>query len=266
MSNDEIGKQLFSVLPPSMEQKDFIGTIGDLKALNAYNDTIVVDHDKKICKATNESTTTSSQIDYIKSKLEKYQKLYTDKELKARFTCTDSTSTNGGIEINTYVDIVDTNNCITGSWAGTWYVEILTEKSCNIRGSVHIHVHYYERNSNVQTRSVRTYPQAVISTREEKVNAMVHLFEKEKMSYEEQLSNVIVNEISYREKVLYDDIQTMFSSSNNNSRNSSSNGSDNFDACLRKIRRILPITKTRFKWDTAAQKQVKLLNERSTTG
>lgn len=242
MSDEELGQKLFAVLPPSMEVKDVTSVMADLKHLNAYSDTILMNHDIKICKEPSPSG--STQIEHVKRKLENYQKLYTDKDLTARYTCIDNA---GVIEINTYAEVIDTNNCVTGSWAAKWFATMLSEKTANLSGEVTFHVHYYERGSNIQTRSVRFYKVEEVAAREEKVNAMVHMFQKEKMSYEEQLSKVVVNAIMERESTFYDDLQTMF---------------NNVDQNLRKVRRILPVTKTRFKWDTAAQKQVILLNQR----
>lgn len=242
MSREEIGFTLFELLPPSMESKDYTSVVADLQSLQAFNEKMLVDHDIKTCKNISEKG--SSQIEYVKSKLEAYQKLYTDKDLVARYTCVER---DGEIEILTYTELIDSNNCITGSWASKWIAKILTEKSVDLHGEVNFHVHYYERGSNVQSRSKRQFASETVAAREEKVNAMVHLWQKEKMSYEEQLSKVIVDAIAFREKTFYDDLQIMY---------------NECDGGLKKVRRILPVTKTRFKWDTAAQKQVKLLNER----
>jgi hypothetical protein len=261
-STNDTGKQLFESIPPCLESAEVLSLMNDLKTLSIYNDTIVQDYNQRICspdssKKSSSTSSSNSQLDYIKNKIGTYQSnLYGAKDITARYTVDEmDPSTESGNQramIRTYAEHIDTNNCMTGSWDGEWIIEFLTEKTCNVTATVNIHLYYYERGVNIQTRITRTIPTTTVATREEKVNTMVHLFEKEKMSYEEQLSNAIVMKyITQREESLYSTVyDSIFQSTT-------------LTSSLRTVRRILPITKTRFKWDTAAQKQVQLLNEKT---
>jgi Mg2+ and Co2+ transporter CorA len=98
-----------------------------------------------------------------------------------------------------------------------------------------------------QLRPTRHFEVQQAMTAEEQVNSIVAKMEARTMSYEDKVAKAIVKQITAREKELYEQMKDMC---------------DQIDDNLKKMRRILPITKTRFKWDASAQKQVKLLNER----
>lgn len=159
-------------------------------------------------------------------------------------TTTTATPTSGGV-LRTYCEHLDPSNCLAGSLTGEWHVNITSEKTADLSATLRWHAHYSE-DSNVQTRSTREYPVIVVRTDEEKVNAMVKQFEKEQMSYEEQLAKALVQQVERWERDFYTALK----------------GIEDAPDLVRPLRRILPITKTRFKWDSAAQKNVQLLNLR----
>jgi uncharacterized coiled-coil protein SlyX len=246
MSNEEFGKELLFSLPP-MESKDLNTTvIADLKKLNAFQETFLKELSDKHC--TEEVPEGSTQIEYVKGKLTAYQQsLYTDKGVTARHTVIEEGKE---VIIRTYAEHLDTHNCMTGSWSAQWTILIRNEKEADLGGNVKLHAYYFEEGSNVQMRADKDFVSKPISAEDEKVNSLVAKFEKQKMSYEEQLAKVIVEQITAHEKEMYTQLASMVEELGNST--------------LKKFRRILPVTKTRFKWDAEAQKQVRLLNARKT--
>jgi F-actin capping protein alpha subunit len=221
------------------------------------------------------SSSPSTQVEWIHSKIHDYQERYRTKGVTARCTVTEqadkeaatmTAAAQGGaaaaaaavvLVVHTYAEHLDAANCSSGCWVGTWTMELLSEKDANLSGRVQFGAHHAEgQGVNVQTRIVCNFNAVLrVSTEEEMVNSMVAKFEKNTMSYAEQLATKLVEQIALYESQLYEALQEQ-------------NGEEqtyaaNVEEGLRKLRRILPITKTRFKWDSAAQKNVKLLNARS---
>lgn len=206
---------------------------------------------------------TSSQFQHIETRLQDYQtkryptsdstvlvvrcrveeEVLDEKSSNYDSTCSTANATAG--VLRTYCEHLDPSNCLAGSLTGEWHVRIVTEQTAELRGTLRWHAHYYEE-SNVQTRSTREYPITLVTTVEEKVNAMVKQFEKEQMSYEEQLARALVLQVERWEQDFYTALA----------------GMEEAPDLVRPLRRILPITKTRFKWDSAAQRNVQLLNAR----
>lgn len=187
----------------------------------------------------------------IRTKLTEYQNRYIEKDLTARFTLQKSSDEEEGVMVaRTHVEHLDSMNSRTGRWSTEWKIKPGKETEAEVSGTATIHVHYFENGANLQLRSSRQFDKQSASTAEEQVNSIVAQMESRTMSYEEKVANAILAQISSREKELYEQFLVMC---------------DEIDSKLKKIRRILPITKTRFKWDAAAQKQVRLLNARKTS-
>jgi hypothetical protein len=247
LSNVEFGKHILTSLPP-LEQSDWNTTIANLKKLNCFDDSLLQEYNDRACVTFGE--TGSSQMESIRSRLQAHRsQMYKEKmeTLQHRMTVAEDQNKQT-IYVRTFAEQLDTMNCRAGYWSAEWMIRIRSETACEISGRVRLHSYYYE-NVNVQMRANREFPVKEILTAEEKVNSMVAKFEKEKMSYEDQLAKCTVDHIVALELELYEDLQRMC---------------DECDDNLKKIRRILPITKTKFKWDAAAQKNVKLLNDEST--
>jgi F-actin capping protein alpha subunit len=163
--------------------------------------------------------------------------------------------------IRTFVEYIDTSNYSTGSWEGYWAVTIVDELSANITGSIQIRTHTFENNTNSQTSCQQHYSNGdIVSLQEEMVNSFVAKFERSTMSYAEKLAMKIIHYITTKEQDYYTTMDDLYSNNNNNDNNSS-NASLEYQ--LRSIRRILPITKTKFQWQNNAntstqQKNVQL--------
>jgi hypothetical protein len=212
------------------------------------------------------ATNNSTQLQHIETKLAAHQEsLYTEKGVTARYTVQEEANSAHGatnnakstIVIQTHASVVNAHNCSTGSWTASWNVQILTEKEAVLSGRAKLHVYYHEgAGSNVQLTATREVDSQKVSTVEEKVNNLVAKFERQTMSYEEQLANVLVQQLAARDEALYHDLTTgLFTAQG---------ASSVVEANLKALRRILPVTRQRFQWDSAAQKQVRLLNDRKT--
>jgi len=242
--------ELLVSLPP-MESQDWKIAQGRMNQLlepnhRAASDKCTAEAAKKRAQAQCTDSVpepTERQFQHISKRLHDYQsKRYTTPARCSLVVHDSKTCT-----IRTYCEHLDQSNCLAGALAGEWQLTITSETTADCRATLRWHAHYAE-DSNVQTRSTREYPVTSVSTEEEKVNAMVKQFEKEQMSYEEQLARAIVQHMVRWEEDFYQAL---------------ANGplADAPDL-VRPLRRILPITKTRFKWDSAAQKNVQLLNAR----
>jgi F-actin capping protein alpha subunit len=153
------------------------------------------------------------------------------------------------IILKTYVEHLDAANGNAGYWQGSWHVRIQSETQAYIEGHLQLRTRAAERGSQnqIQSQARRTY-QVTVSTLEEKVNSIVAQFEKSTLSYAEKLMMKVVQYITTQEEQFYQNLEQWFQEPQEDG--------------LRKLRRILPITKTRFKWDSSAQRNVQLLNAR----
>ena len=109
------------------------------------------------------------------------------------------------------------------SRTGCWSGCWTIDNDCKLRGTISAHV-YNSEDGNMQFRAKREVPEKKISNADDVVKA-----------------------IKRAEASLLSDLTDQ----------------EALTSSLKRIRRILPITKTRMKWDDAAHKGVGLLNERS---
>lgn len=247
MLTTEFGRKLLQSLPP-MEASDLDLCQASLEKLGGFSSDFLQDIDSRTCQLTVSGAEKSELVVAVEEQLEEYQeKTYGSKENivhKYQVTETDEKQ----FDIHTYAAIGDSANHSMAYWAGSWKVQRTSETEADVSGEISLHVYFYE-GGNFQMRSQRNFPVQEVSTVEEKVHAMVAKMEATKMSYDAKMSKRIVGKITADEKTLYQDIKTIYQDKE-------------LDESFKKIRRILPITKTRFKWDVAAQKQVNLLRQK----
>jgi F-actin capping protein alpha subunit len=153
------------------------------------------------------------------------------------------------IVLHTYVEHLDSANCSAGSWKGYWRIQMMNEVEATLTGYIQLHTHYAEIGNSIQTKAKRNFNTTTISTKEEVVNSLVAKLEKSTLSYAEKLVTKIVQQIVSNEEQYYSSLDHCFN--------------HDMEDTVRKLRRILPITKTRFKWDSSAQRNVQLLNARN---
>lgn len=252
-------EELVHSLPP-LSSSDWKTLQDEFKKLAAsLPDDVVQQYNARRCLPKDDQGDNNStpMMKAVQSKLDDYQtRVYKEKDLDVRMTLQhvvddESNHSKDDLMIRTYVEQLDTQNCRTGSFACQWLIQPdpQAEREAKISGQAMLHLHYYESGSNQQLRAQRKFDVQTASTEEEKVNAIVAKMEARNMSYEDKVAKAICQKIEQHEQEVYRQLQEM---------------TQELEEKLRKLRRILPITKTRFKWDAAAQKQVKLLNARKT--
>jgi hypothetical protein len=248
MPDTDFGRDVMLSLPP-METKDTASLKSQLTKLSALNDDVMKELNERTCSLTidpNENAATPLMT-AIQGKLEDYQGRYAAKDLTARLTVQANAEKECQITAKTYVEKLESPNCRAGGWSTTWNITPKTETQVAMGGTTQVHLHYYEGGSNIQLRATRQYPERPVGTEEEAVNAIVAKLEARNMSYDEKIAKATAKEIAAREKEFYEQMK---------------GACEEAEESLKKMRRILPITKTRFQWNGAAQKQVRLLNDR----
>lgn len=227
-AREAFGRELYLSMPP-MEGSDLKTIQGQLSQLNAFSDSCVTERNAKYVVEEGNSST-SSLAESIRTHISEYHAKKKEKGLSARCNVVDGGDDDETtLTIHTFLETLTNGN--TGALIGTYKVS----SSSKLKGYVCIHGHYSELGANMHMRSERTLDDATLSAKDE----------------DEAKGKEIVDQIVSWEKEVYQELSAMFDSS--------------VDDGLKKIRRILPITKTRFKWDSAAQTQVKLLNARKTS-
>lgn len=231
MSDDgsNFARDIILSLPP-MEPREWNMTKADLTKLGLYCDDVAKERNAKLCAidvVENPANPANPLSDSLKTAMKDHQ----EQQYKAKATVTARSSVSaeedGSIVVRSYAEHLAAHNCTTGSWLAN-FVVTPGEGEVEMTGKVELHVYYYEGGVNVQMRATREFPATKL----------------------ESSAPVIVEKISEWEKELYNQLSSMFADGE-------------IDCKLKKIRRILPITRTRFKWDAAAQASVKLLNARS---
>lgn len=157
------------------------------------------------------------------------QKTFASKGIAAKLVLTLA---GDNLQIHTYAEKLDLPNFYTGYWKATW-----TLSSSNaLSGDIKIHTCSYEDGNNHMTFD-KTFGPAPISAEAEKDE------EGEPMG-PESLEQGVLNQIIKWEHEVLDNMATMH---------------EEAPDALKRIRRVLPITKTKMKWDVVAQRSVKTL-------
>jgi hypothetical protein len=128
--------------------------------------------------------------------------------------------------LNTYVEKIDTPNQFTGSWNATWVITYESDESAQISGSSKLHTYSYEEG-NCQLRTARDFQTMTVESEGDLPQALMDQI----VAWEHEVLGLLA---SFHELV-----------------------GDN----LRSIRRVLPITKTKMKWDVVAHRNVKTLEK-----
>jgi hypothetical protein len=227
MDPDAYVQSVFLSLPP-MERTDLNSALSNLEALypSTDKDALLAARDTRTCMEA--GATGSSQMEHIRARLqEQRDKLYNEKGRTHRMSIHEATREEDDkqtIHIQTYAEHLDAANLRSGYWSATWDIVLLTQRECEIIGTVQIHSHYAEK-TNVHMQVTRQFDRQPLSTEEEKVHSMVAVFEKGEMSYEEQLSKIITSTIVEYEKELYDELQRLC---------------DEVDDSMKRVRRVSP--------------------------
>jgi F-actin capping protein alpha subunit len=225
--DDDFARDLLMALPP-MESREWTMTKGDLNKLSLYSDEASKSRNQKMC--TSEARATSPISASLGKALQEHTNLYIQKgNVNARYTINEEGEI---VTVRTCAETLSPHNCSSGCWTAEWVLAV-NGTSGDLSGKVSLHVYYYEDGSNVQMRSSREFASESFSG-----------------SDADSLAKAVVDQVSKWEVIVFAELSSLYEE-------------DEMESKLRRIRRILPITKTRFKWDAAAQASVKLLNARS---
>lgn len=234
MDDPNFARELLLSLPP-MESREWASTQNDLKKLTIYGDDSMKERNEKMCVASEQHNkeATSPLSKALRSSLDEHQQHYKDKHaVTARYIVQEAEE--GNILIRTCAENLASHNCSAGNWTANWTLKAAPDcTNGELSGSVGLHVFYYEDGSNVQLRANRDFSSTPVTG-----------------SDQSEFARAIVAQIAMWETEVFNELSSLFDDGE-------------LDSKLRQIRRILPITKTRFKWDAAAQAAVKLLNARS---
>lgn len=225
--DEDFARDLLLALPP-MESREWTVTKGDLNKLSLYSDEASKSRNQKMCAAEGRATSPISAS--LRIALQDHTNLYIQKgNVNARYSIEEDGKF---VTIRTCAEIVSPHNCSSGCWTAEWVLAV-NGTDGDLSGKVNLHVYYYEDGSNVQMRSSREFPPESLVG-----------------SDDDSLAKAVVDQVSMWEVIVFGELSSLYEEGEMESK-------------LRHIRRILPITKTRFKWDAAAQASVKLLNARS---
>ncbi len=137
--------------------------------------------------------------------------------------------------VHTYAGKIDASNQHSGCWRATWTIDkVSSNDACEISGHVQVHSYAHEEG-NVQLKITRDFvPVKVIKA-------------AAKGGQTPTLEQGIVQQIMQWELEILGILESL-------------NESETADQ-LRSIRRVLPITKTKMKWDVVAHRSVKTLKK-----
>ena len=270
----KFGTELLLSLP-AMSASDWQDAQRDWKAVSGTATetaaTVEQEYLQRTCSSTQEQQHNDDKMNnwtplmqQVYTQLQDYQsERYKASKMTRRLTLQpvvddDNNHNNNNMIVRTYLEILDAANCQTGRLAVEWHIQPVlssddkTETTAHVSGTAQLHVHYYENDTNIQLVATQTFQQAPASTAEEKVNSIVAQMEERQLSYEVKVARAVVAQIRHHEDQLVQTLlHTTFASANCHRH-------------LKSLRRILPITKTRFPWNAAAHKQVQLLQHATT--
>jgi hypothetical protein len=191
-----------------------------------WADEIKAQIDKKKCIGLNENVSHPLALS-LKEKLKVYQEdaFGSKAGVSARIAISPGDESYQ-IVVSTYAEKIDTSNQYTGAWKATWVVGAEDDTMAEICGSVSLHTFSYE-DGNIQLRTEREFEAMEVS------------------AGEDGLAKAVVDQITKWEHEVLSLLAAMHDFVGDN---------------LRDIRRILPITKTKMKWDVVAHRNVKTLH------
>lgn len=172
----------------------------------------------------------------LKTKLEQYQQQnFAGKQgVTARMAMT---SNGNQLVVHTYAEKLDQPNRISGYWRATWTIDsdaAATNDSADMSGRVQVHSYAHEEG-NAQVRV------------DKKFDTMQVTKTALKKSDEPTLAQAIMKQITQWESDVLELLAAM---------NEGETGEH-----LKSIRRVLPITKTKMKWNVVAQRSVQTLKK-----
>jgi hypothetical protein len=184
----------------------------------------------------------------LATKLEQYQQQnFAGKQgVTARMTmkCDDEDdNSNKKLVIHTYAEKLDIPNRISGYWQATWtIISNPTNDRAEISGRVQIHSFAYEEG-NAQVKVDQHFDTKIVTSSSTSTTA------QKKM--DDVVSTSLISPIMKQITEWESDVLGLLAALNEGGTGEH----------LKSIRRVLPITKTKMKWDVVAQRSVKTLKK-----
>jgi hypothetical protein len=159
------------------------------------------------------------------------QEYYSHLDYKFSITGDDEES---NFKLTTYAERIDTKNYHAGSWRGDWQIDMTSENSAVLTGSIHIHVYCHE-DCNVQLETNKKYDAIQITTTTTGSN--------------NNLAKSIQTKICTLESDVAAELEEMYTG---------------MDDKLKALRRVLPVMRRRLDWNVLSHRMVKNLEEIAT--
>jgi hypothetical protein len=202
--------------------------------------------DIKLVQQTNQciginKVTNHPLSDSLREKLKAYQaKTYNGSNVTSRVALTLGETSNELI-VHTYAEKIDIPNQYTGAWRSTWTIKADSGDSAEISGVVKLHTFSYE-DGNIHLRTGRDFDAVTVDKPAEQG---VEVSAEGGLEEAPSLAQALVEKIIAWEHEVLSLLSAM--------------REGRIEEKLRSLRRILPITKTRMKWDVVAHRNVKTL-------
>jgi hypothetical protein len=168
----------------------------------------------------------------LKAKLEAYQEKIFNNKVSSRVSFAPGDSP-AQLIVTTYAEKLDLPNQYTGFWKSTWTIEAASESEADIAGDVQLHTLSYE-DGNTQLKSQKVFEVVTVGKKAGEGDDGPNLAEgvfRQIVDWEHEVLGILAS------------LQDLSSEH------------------LRHIRRVLPITKTKMKWEVAVQRGVKHLKK-----
>lgn len=137
-------------------------------------------------------------------------------------------------QVVSFAEKIDGNNLQTGYWKSTWTITSTSGAEAEVKGTVELHTYSFEEG-NTQMQLVHSFDGEIV---EEMENEMVE--------EEPSLANGVLFKIIQWEHEVLSILKGLHDLSGDS---------------LKKIRRVLPITKTKMNWEVEAQRGVRHLKQ-----
>lgn len=155
------------------------------------------------------------------------------KKVNARVWLTPGTSASE-FQIFSFAERIDTNNLQTGYWKSTWTITSTSGAEAEVKGTVELHTYSFE-DGNTQLQLSKSFEGEIVKE-----------MENETAEEESSLVNGVLYKIIEWEHSVLSVLKGLHDLSADR---------------LKKIRRVLPITKTKMNWEVEAQRGVRHLKQ-----
>lgn len=217
-----VAQQLLLSLPPLDNVEQVLEAIKDMPG---YSDDMKKARERQTCQSSQQSSAAKTPMaEALNQELSKYlEKHYSSKNsVTARHLIVEADVNGSSLQIFTYAELLESHKSTGGYWSSDLTWNATTGE---LQGTLSAHAHYYEgTDNNVQLRAKEALPPF---TNKDAKSIVAHL----SSSFEQMHSRLL--------EMCENECQTS----------------------LKRIRRILPITKTRMNWSDAAQESVSVLTK-----